>query len=313
MLQSMKIENFRALRLVDVPLRPLTVLIGPNDSGKSAFLAAIQYLINGIQFQKWDHWRHDIKTPIALTATTAQGTTSLGTHGSSKDAAGLVDMRPVGFFHLLSSGISLESVGSSEERGIPTINPNGDGVAAFLDYVLRYDRDRFFAILKAMRELVPGLADLVIASRSPELRRIDFVIEKDLLLSSTFSSAGVRLLMVFVALAFHPRPPKLILVEEPETGFHPKRLSAVMQLLREITEGKYSRNPAQVIVTTHSPYLLDMLNIQKDQVLVFRRRDDGSRTAEPVDAERLKPFLEEFKLGEVWFNQSEEGLVERKK
>jgi hypothetical protein len=43
----------------------------------------------------------------------------------------------------------------------------------------------------------------------------------------------------------------------------------------------------------------------------FKRNDDGSRTAEPVDTERLKDFLSEFMLGEVWYNQGEEGLVKR--
>ncbi len=53
-------------------------------------------------------------------------------------------------------------------------------------------------------------------------------------------------------------------------------------------------------------------------MLVFRRNEiDGSRTAEPVDLERVRNFLDEFMLGEVWFNQEESGLVakrtERKK
>jgi hypothetical protein len=55
--------------------------------------------------------------------------------------------------------------------------------------------------------------------------------------------------------------------------------------------------------------LLDHVDLETDQVLVFSREADGSRTARPVDAERMKTFLDEFMLGEVWFNQSEEGLV----
>ena len=47
-------------------------------------------------------------------------------------------------------------------------------------------------------------------------------------------------------------------------------------------------------------------------MLVFRRNDDGSRTCEPADAERLKNFLDEFMLGEVWYNEGEDGLVARK-
>jgi predicted ATPase len=119
-------------------------------------------------------------------------------------------------------------------------------------------------------------------------------------------------LIVFVALAYHPRPPRLILIEEPENGIHPRRLKDVVDLLREIAAGEHGGNSAQVIITTHSPYLLDMVNLEKEQVLVFRRNADGGRTAAPADEERLKIFLDEFKLGEVWFNRGEEGLIAKK-
>lgn len=115
------------------------------------------------------------------------------------------------------------------------------------------------------------------------------------------------MLIFFVALAYHPTPPELLLVEEPDSGVHPGRLADIMRLLREITQGKHGDRGAQVVLTTHSPYLLDLVDIEQDQVLVFRRNDDGTRTAEAVDAKRLELFLDEFKLGEVWFNQGEAG------
>lgn len=117
------------------------------------------------------------------------------------------------------------------------------------------------------------------------------------------------MLLFFTALTYHPRPPRTILIEEPEKGLHPKRLGQVVQLLRDLTKGKFGDHPAQVIVTTHSPYLLDFVNLPHDQVLVFRRNGDGSSTAQPADTDRLSAFLDEFMLGEVWFNEEEAGLV----
>jgi len=119
-------------------------------------------------------------------------------------------------------------------------------------------------------------------------------------------------MLFFVALAYHPTPPKLILLEEPENGVHPRRLADIVRLLREITQGKHGNHAAQIVLTTHSPYLLDFVDLEQDQVLVFRREDDGSRTAEPADRERLKNYLDEFMLGEVWFNEGEAGLVGRR-
>ena len=44
MLNRVRVQNFKCLRDVDVELGPFTVLIGPNDSGKSSFLSALQLL-----------------------------------------------------------------------------------------------------------------------------------------------------------------------------------------------------------------------------------------------------------------------------
>ena len=122
-------------------------------------------------------------------------------------------------------------------------------------------------------------------------------------------SAGVTLLTFFLCLAHHPNPPDLVLIEEPENGVHPKRLAQVAGLLRSLTKGEHSGHQAQVIVSTHSPYLLDHVHLPEDEVLVFRRAADGSRTVEPADAAGLKAFLGEFMMGEIWFNRGEDGLV----
>ena len=87
------------------------------------------------------------------------------------------------------------------------------------------------------------------------------------------------------------------------------RLKDVMQLLRGITQGQFGIAPVQVILTTHSPYLLDDVKPEEDQVLVFQRDEDGSRTAKPVDWSRLKEYFDGFLLGEIWFNEEEVGLI----
>jgi AAA15 family ATPase/GTPase len=42
MLERIHIENYKCLRDVTVDLGDFTILIGPNDSGKTSFLQAIQ-------------------------------------------------------------------------------------------------------------------------------------------------------------------------------------------------------------------------------------------------------------------------------
>ena len=51
-LGQVHIENFLSLRDVDLPLKPLTVLVGPNASGKSNVLRALSHLRNMMTAEK---------------------------------------------------------------------------------------------------------------------------------------------------------------------------------------------------------------------------------------------------------------------
>ena len=62
MITGITIEYFKALRNVHVDLSPFTVLIGPNDSGKSSILEAVYALAestrNQLQECFWSPWEN---------------------------------------------------------------------------------------------------------------------------------------------------------------------------------------------------------------------------------------------------------------
>jgi predicted ATPase len=288
------IKHFRALSEVRVQLGPLTVLVGPNDSGKSSFLAAIDARLSKRHLGLEDGWRGTQHPEVFLYTEDDQGF-----QGQAE------------IFKLPSEGIPMESAGVADERGrgAPWLETSGKNLAAFLDYLLRKDRKRFDQIQKTLRELVPGLQQISITTPSPDTRAISLEIDDGFEIPGQRLSTGVRMLFFFVALAYHPNPPQVALIEEPENGVHPRRLKDIVGLLRKLTTGELSNHQVQVILSTHSPYLLDHIHLPEDQVLVFQRESDGRRTATEVDVKRLHLFLDEFMLGEVWFNQGEDGLL----
>ncbi len=314
-LHQLGVHNFRCFRSVQVNLRPLTVLIGRNDTGKSAFLDALQYCINGGGLVPSDNYQGDPNLEVSITGSSNVGMGGVAVNRSTRDRelpVGIPALQPVSGYHFPSTGVPMTSEGFAETQALAMLSRPGDNIAGILDHLLRLDRDRFFGIRDALKTLIPGLMDINIASPQSNSRRVDLVLDRGYRIPAERASTGVRLLIAFVTLAFHPVPPRVILLEEPESGVHPRRLGDILHILRELTNGKYGQRAAQVILTTHSPYLLDSVDLETDQVLVFRREEDGSRSVEPADPERLKVFLDEFKLGEVWFNQEEEGLVRKK-
>ena len=126
------------------------------------------------------------------------------------------------------------------------------------------------------------------------------------------ASNGVILFLGYLALAFLPKPPNLLLIEEPENGIYPKRLEEIITLLKELVERTEGVRFPQIIMTTHSPYLLSYFQ-PEEVTFLSRPKDDPSG---PVRARPLRYAKHihdrmgggEFYLGELWYNLSEEEL-----
>ena len=317
MLKHLTISNFRCLRKVDVPLKPLTVLIGENDTGKTSFLHAVKLLARPSKFSQTDVWRRE-QTAIVIRGQTSGGMISLirQPDGKVERAPKLGDstdpLTPTVLYELTRGHVPMLALGHSDSGTPPELDAAAERLPTLIDYLLRRDRRYFDAFLKSFRARVPGLEDVQVATPNPQARQIELVTEDGLVLPADLASDGVKVLMFFLALSYHPKPPRVVLLEEPENGLHPRRLADVMSLLHDLAIGKNCGHPVQVILSTHSPYLLDHVEVEQDQLLVFSRNGDGSRTAEPVNKQRLDHFMDEFMLGEVWFNEGEEGLTGRK-
>jgi len=107
-------------------------------------------------------------------------------------------------------------------------------------------------------------------------------------------SDGTLKFLCLLAVLLHPDPPPLVCIEEPELGLHPDAIQIVAQALRDASERM------QLIVTTHSPTLVDAFSSAPECVLVCERDLDGGTQCERLSAERLKHWLADYKLGELW-------------
>lgn len=290
MIERLTITDYRCFRDVDVPLAPLTVLIGENNTGKSTFLDAVALLETG---QKWHGPQAETFQRRGDTATVR---ITAGTH-----------TWPVARVQMPASGPSMAADGVSDERGVPQLTT--ENLASYMDSLLRRDRKRFDEVVDAMKRAVPGLEDVLIEVPQPTVRRLRLRLEGGWEIDGNDISVGARIILFFVALAWHPSPPRLLLIEEPENGLHPRRLVEVMEILHGLCDARHSPVAVQVVISTHSPYLLDLADPERDQLLVFSRNADGSCVAKPLARDKVRVFLDEFGLGEVWTNEGEAGLT----
>ena len=117
-------------------------------------------------------------------------------------------------------------------------------------------------------------------------------------------SDGVFLSLAFIALTYLSDPAHILLIEEPENGVHHTSLKEIVTTLRNL--GKV--HSVQVILTTHSPYLLDL--VKPEEVRLFRKDTEGAVHAVKMsDLPDVQDMKKHFMTGEIWTGMSEEEIV----
>jgi len=107
------------------------------------------------------------------------------------------------------------------------------------------------------------------------------------------SDGTLRVAGLLTALLQSP-PVPVLGVEEPELTVHPGVLPLVYDYLRQASE------LSQVIITTHSPIILDVVDIQCDTIFVVRKLD-GKTEIRQAEASQLEPVRKRLlSLGDLF-------------
>ncbi|MDR1640071.1 MAG: AAA family ATPase, partial [Clostridiales bacterium] len=148
-------------------------------------------------------------------------------------------------------------------------------------------------LLKELKEFYIGFEDFDLVVDGNALQLV--FLEKGLsspVPASRLSDGALRYLS-FLAILLNPDLPPLLCIDEPELGLHNDALLSLTELIRETSE------KCQIIITTHSQMIVDVLSKTPEAVLVCEKTDKGTKLTR-LDGEKLKPLLEQYSLGELW-------------
>lgn len=151
----------------------------------------------------------------------------------------------------------------------------GEELAAFLNTLRAVDPRQFKAVEKALHEIVPSISGIDVEANN--LGEVDLSLrEGDLRVPSRVVSEGTLRILGLLALSGAKEPPALLGFEEPENGIHPRRIRLVAELLKS----RVANGESQLIVTTHSPILPDLI---PDDSLFVCRKDQGRTEITPFN------------------------------
>ncbi len=352
MLTSLSIKKFRTFGDVTIPLGPISVFIGPNNSGKTNAIRALQLLALAVRTADWptvpgltgpdllgatvsvEGAFGQTKLRLAITGPTPferEGTASLVLSGdlgwgptfsaanprakgidghdfNSRNAPEFLSQalkqvpQALVFFkqlRLTSLSVPLLREPSSVMKD-PELGERGEHFAAVLDWVA--SKPAIDRAIRAELKKTLGL-DGFTTQATAAGQKIAATIEGDTSFPATVVSDGVLLYMGLTTAARLVGPGSMLIIEEPENGVHPKRLRALLEQIREL-----SKRGTQILLTTHSPVLLDEFSREPECITVFDRDGSGTRvsTISGKNAEALTNG--DFGAGELWFTGAIGGV-----
>lgn len=174
---------------------------------------------------------------------------------------------------------------------------DGSNVADFLLDLRRQDQNAFDGIVETMAFVLPYAKDIQPSLTSSEIERKAWLqlTEADFKVPGWMMSTGTLRLLALLALLRHPNPPPLIVVEEIENGLDPRSIHLIVEEIRNAV----LNGVTQVILTTHSPYLLDLLTLEH-LVLVERDGKGHPHFVRPADNENLQRWSADFAPGKLY-------------
>ena len=210
---------------------------------------------------------------------------------------------------VLSLDLSPEALKeSSELREDSMFLGSGKGLPLLLNTIYGQDREAFLALEDTFCEAFPEYKRVLTWPSAAKEGKVGlslfFKTSGGRDLPAPVVSDGALRFLAYLALRFVSTPPKSLLVEEPENGVHLQRLKDIVAELRNLQTQKGT----QIILTTHSPYFLDL--VEPEEVFVFSKDEEGAahakRLSEFGEVEKLK---EHFRTGEIWTEFDEHDIV----
>lgn len=180
------------------------------------------------------------------------------------------------------------------------LKPVGENIASVIGHLERVATDRIAIIQDYLQTVVPMVQGVERKQIGP-METLEFRQEMAgakhpwRFLAQNMSDGTLRALGVLTALFQGNRDyaPSLVGIEEPETALHPAASAALREALTRASQ------ETQIIVTSHSPDLLDDFTLSADTILVVDSEGGETRMAPLDEASRMAVREQLFSAGEL--------------
>lgn len=170
---------------------------------------------------------------------------------------------------------------------------NGSNIAAFLYHIKKKYPITYKKIVMTIKSVAPFFNDFYFdANENGDIRLQWRDKYSETVYGPTDLSDGTIRFIALATLFLQPRPPKVIIIDEPELGLHPFAISKLAGLIRSA-----SQKGCQIILATQSAELIS--NFEPEDIITVNQVN-GSSVMERLDSKHLASWLDDYTLGDLW-------------
>ncbi|MBB6170060.1 putative ATPase [Nocardiopsis mwathae] len=192
-------------------------------------------------------------------------------------------------FHDTSANAPVKQAGYVADN--LTLHPDAGNLAAVLLRLREEDPAVYGRIVRDIQRVAPFFRDFVLVERNERIHLRWKQEGSDTVFPASALSDGTLRFICLTTLLNLPEKPALIVLDEPELGLHPYAMVQLADMLRSASQG------SQVVLATQSVTLMDQFALED---LIVAERHDGASSFSRPDPDRLREWLEEYSLGELW-------------
>jgi predicted ATPase len=334
-LTEVHFQNYHSFLDARCRLSAVTVVIGANNAGKSNFLEGVRLLwcaeLNGVHNFRSKAHRLTKSSPRKVEICGVGSVHQPGSPGyapyeielsiEADDSAGGFSIQAPPThqprnFHSSSNCRSYRPdasvIGLAEtDTEKPFVHLNGEGVTRVLQVLSLKHRKQFQKLEDEFRVYVPEVQELTF-ERADQGKWFIQVVESGLAEAIPLSdlSEGSRIILAILTIIYQPNRPDLILFEDIERDIHPRSLKPLVEAMRRISK----EHGVQIIMTTHSPYVLDCFQEKEfwGDVVIVEKTDGVSRLTnadERLVALGYENEMANVPLGDLWYSGALGGVA----
>jgi predicted ATPase len=173
------------------------------------------------------------------------------------------------------------------------LHPDAGNLAAVLRRLREGDHRSYRRIVGIIQQVAPFFRDFVLEPElAPERIRLRWQqVGTDTVFPADAFSDGTLRFICLATLLLQTELPGLIALDEPELGLHPFAIVQLAEMLRAVSQ------ESQVLLATQSVTLMNQFELSD---LIVVERQNGDSVFERPDPDRLRGWLADYSLGDLW-------------